>query len=252
MKNALSAFLISLFLCAGNIAPADAGPLVFSGSTTFQKRILEPAQAALQKKTGVTIEIRGVGTIKGIKDLAKGEAAAAIASAPLDVALREAGLAAEEAYREHVIMTDVVVPIVHPMNPVKALTGEQLSGIFTGKITNWKQVGGPDSRIAVVAAPRGSGTRAFIQAVVMKNEDYAENAFVAVTTREQIELLARSQIAIGALSEGFVRMSPGRVKVVKTRPLSRHLSIVTKGEPTDEVLAVIKFLKSAQAKKLFR
>lgn len=134
--NVLIALLAGLLLGMGGIAPTNAGTLVFSGSTTFQKRILEPTQDALHKKTGLTIEIRGVGSIKGLKDLSKGEAAAAMTSVPLDIALREAGLPPDGAFQEHVILNDVVVPIVHPMNPVKALTWEQLSDIYTGKTAN--------------------------------------------------------------------------------------------------------------------
>jgi phosphate transport system substrate-binding protein len=253
MKKVNSVVLVALlFLMGSSFRDAAAGPLIISGSTTFQKRILEPAQAALEKKTGVKIEIRIVGTMKGLKDLIKGEAAAAMVSAPLDIAFRETGVPEEGTYREHVILKDALVPIVHPMNPVKSLTWEQLADINSGKVTNWKTVGGPDQRIVVVVPPRSSGTRKFLQETVMNGEDFAASAFTAVTTLEEIDLVARSAIAIGALSEGFVKMNPGKVKVIRIKPITRQLSIVTKGEPSAELLAVINFLKSAEAKKYFK
>ena len=86
----------------------------------------------------------------------------------------------------------------------------------------------------------------------MNGGDFAGSAFTAVTTREVIDLVAKSPIAIGVLSEGFVKMNPGKVKVVKIKPITRQLSIVTKGEPSRELLAVITFLKSAAAKKYFK
>jgi phosphate transport system substrate-binding protein len=149
-------------------------------------------------------------------------------------------------------LKDVVVPIVHLKNPVKNLTWEQLADINSGKIANWKAVGGPDERIVVVVPPRSSGTRAFLQDTVMNRANFAGGAFTAVTTREEIDLVSQSPIAIGVLSEGFVKMSPGKVKVVKTRPITRQLSIVTKGEPSKEILAIITFLRSAAAKKHFK
>ncbi len=251
-KQSAAVFSVLLFVMVISFG-AEAGPLVISGSTTFQKRVLEPVQAALEKKTGVKIELRGVGTIKGLKDLIKGEAAAAMVSAPLDIAFRETGVPEEGTFQEHVIFKDTLVPIVHPMNTVKTLTWEQVAGINSGKIENWKSVGGPNDRIAVVVPPRSSGTRKFLQEAVMNGGDFAASAFTAVTTREEIDLVARSSIAFGVLSQGFVSLSPGKVKTVKTKkPLVRQLSIVTKGEPSGELLAVINYLKSAEAKKHFK
>ena len=250
-KQNCIAFVALLFLMGSSVRAAD-GPLIISGSTTFQKRILEPVQTALEKKTGTKLEIRGVGTINGLKELIKGEADAAMVSAPLDIALRETGMPEEGTYQEHVILKDVMVPIVHPLNPVKSLTWEQLADIIGGKITNWKTVGGPDQRIVVVIPPRSSGTRKFLQETVMNGGDFERSAFTAVTTREVIDLVAESPLAIGVLSEGFVKMNRGNVKVVKIKPITRQLSIVTKGEPSRELLAVINFLKSAVAKKYFK
>ncbi len=232
--------------------PVLAGPLLLSGSSTMQKLIIEPAQKALEKKTGVMIDSTGPGTIHGVRSLMKGEVAAALASCPLDVAFKETGIPPEGTYREHVIQQDTVVVIVHPGNKVKGLSLAQLAGILTGAITNWKDVGGPDDRIVVVAPPPSSGTRAFVRDAVMQGAEYAGNAYVTVTDREAIDLVAESPISLGMLSEGFVRMNKGKVKVVKTPPLKRQLSIITRDEPPPELKAVIAFLKSKEAKKLFR
>ncbi len=252
MKNLKCIAFVALLIAMGGASRAADGPLIISGSTTFQKRILEPAQAALEKKTGVKIEMRCVGTITGLKDLIKGTAAAAMVSAPLDIAFQETGVPEEGTYKEHVILKDVMVPIVHPMNPVKSLTPQQLADIHSGKISNWKPLGGPDQHIALVIPPRSSGTRKVLQEAVMHGGDFSGSAFTAVTTREEIDLVARSSIAIGFLSEGFVKMNPGKVKVVKSKPVTRQLSIITKGEPSPELLAVISFLKSPAAKKYFK
>lgn len=252
MKNLLFLTLSMLMAAEAAPGPASAGEIVLSGSTTFQKRVLEPSSAAAEKRINATIIARGVGSIKGLKELMKGDAAAALLSVPLEIALKETGAPAEGTYEEHVIMKDTVVPIVHPMNSVKSLTRDQLVDILTGRITNWKQVGGQDSRIVVVAAPRGSGTRKYIQDALMNDANYAEGAFTAVATREEVDIVSRSQVAIGVLSEAFMRGSAAKVKVVKTKPIVRQLSIVTKNTPSPELAALLKFLKSPQAKKLFR
>jgi len=250
MKHILAIIVMMLAMAAPR--PALADPLLLSGSSTVQKLVLEPAQKALEKKTGVMIDCSGPGSINGVKALMKGEVAAATASCPLDVVFQETGIPAEGTYQEHVLQQDSVVAIVHPGNKVKGLTLAQLAAIHSGKITNWKDVGGPDGRIVVVVPPPSSGTRAFIRDTVMQGAAFAENAYVTVTDREAIDIVAKSPIAIGMLSEGFVRMNKGKVKVVKTPPLKRPLSIITRDEPSPELKAVIQFLKSKEAKTLFR
>jgi phosphate transport system substrate-binding protein len=234
------------------VSHAGAGPLTLSGSSTVQKRVLEPAQRTLEKKTGVSIEIAGGGTIRGLKDLIKGEAAAATASCPFDVALQVTGVPPEGTFQEHVIMQDLVVPIVHPSNKVKSLTADQLAGIHDGRIANWKEVSGPDDRIVVVVPPASSGTRAFLQDAVMSGADFAAGAFVTVTDREALDIVAKSPIAVAMLSEGFAKTGGTKVKVVKAPPLKRPLSIITKDEPSAELKAVIRFLQSKEAKNLFK
>ncbi len=241
-----------LLLVLGCSIRSFARPLVISGSTTFQTRIFEPARAAIENKIGVKLEIRGVGTIMGVQELIRGAASAAMVSAPLDMVFRETGVPEEGTYQEHVILKDILVPIVHPKNPIKTLTWQQLADIHSGKITNWKAVGGPDERIVVIVPPKSSGTRKYLQETVMNGSEFTGSAYLALTTREELELVAQSVLAIGFLSEGFVKQNPHKVKAVKIKPITRQLSIVTKGDPSRELMAIINFLKSPAARKYFK
>ncbi len=228
-----------------------AGPLVLSGSSTMQKRILEPAQQALEKKIGVAIEVKGAETIRGIKDLMAGTADAAISDCPLALAFQETGAPSEGTYREHVIAQDQIVAIVNARNKVKKLTREQLAGIHSGKITNWKDVGGADEPIAVVIPPQSSGTRSVIQDSLMDGAAFAANNYVTVTDREALDIVEKSPIAIALLSEGFAKSGKG-LKTVSIPPVKRQLCIITKNEPTENLKKVIEFLQSKAAKKLFK
>ena len=241
--------MILLFAAAGS---ASAGPLVFSGSSTVQKRILEPAQKTLEKKTGVMIDTLGAGTIRGIRDLMAGTAGAAIADCPLALAFEQTGIPTEGTYQEHVIMQDTIVPIVHPKNKVKGLSAAQLADIHSGKIANWKDVGGPNDRIVVVVPPQSSGTRSVIEDALMGGAAFVANAYVTVTDREALDIVAKSPIAIALLSEGFVKMNGKSVRTVKAPPIKRQLTVITKNEPTEDLQKVIKFLQSREAKKLFK
>jgi phosphate transport system substrate-binding protein len=231
---------------------AGAGALLLSGSSTVQKRILEPSQKDLEKKTGVMIEVQGAGTIRGIKDLMSGSAGAAIADCPLELAFQETGIPTEGTYQEHAIMQDMIVAIVNAGNKVKGLTLDQLFAVHSGRITNWKEVGGPDSRILVVVPPTSSGARAVVRDAVMGGADFVANAYVTVTDREAVDIVAKSPIAIAMLSEGFVKTNDKKVKVVKTPPVKCQLSVITKDDPSEDLKKVIKFLQSKEAKKLFK
>jgi len=250
-KQTALAAVILLFI-AGGARTAAAGQVLLSGSTTFQKRVLEPSQKILEKKTGVSCQVIAAGTVRGLKDLMKGEASAAIASCPLAAALLETGIPPEGTYQEHVIMQDQVVAIVNTSNKVKGLTLSQLADIHSGKIANWKEVGGPDDRIVVVVPPASSGTLVFIKDMLMRGAAIAPNAYTTVTDREAIDIVAQSPIAVALLSEGFVKANNKQVKVVKTPAMKRPLSIITRDEPTPDLRAIIKFLKSPEAKKLFK
>jgi phosphate transport system substrate-binding protein len=249
MKTVCGTTVVLLLAFAGSVI---AAPLLFSGSSTAQKRILEPVQKTLEKRTGVAIDIMGAGTIRGIKDLMAGSAGAALSDCPLALAFQETGVPTEGTYQEHVIAQDQIVAIVNRRNKVKKLTGEQLAGIHSGKITNWKEVGGPDERIVVVIPPQSSGTRSVIQDSLLGGGSFVANAYVTVTDREALEIVGKSPIAIAMLSEGFVDRKGKDVKTVSTPQLKRQLCIITKNEPSDDLKKVIKFLQSKEAKRLFK
>ncbi len=245
-----AAGIVMLLLAFAGTAIAD--PLVLSGSSTMQKRIIEPALKALKKKTGVTIDAVGSETIRGIKDLIDGTADAAMSDCPLALAFQETGIPTEGTYREYVIAQDQIVAIVNARNKVKKLTREQLVDIHSGKITNWKEVGGSDNPIAVVIPPQNSGTRQVIQDSLMDGAAFVANAYVTVTDREALDIVAKSPIAIALLSEGFAGKGKGLKVVSTTPPLKRQLCIITKNEPTAGLKRVIEFLQSKEAKRLFK
>jgi phosphate transport system substrate-binding protein len=249
-RSYLLAIITTILLTASG--SSLAGPLLFSGSSTVQKRILEPAQKSLEKRTGVMIDSLGAGTIRGIKDLMAGTAGAAIADCPLSLAFAQTGIPLEGTYQEHVVMQDEIVPIVHPKNKVQKLTTKQLADIHEGKITNWKDVGGPNDRIVVVVPPQSSGTRSVVEDALLGGASVVESAYVTVTDREALDIVAKSPIAIALLSEGFVKMNGKTVKTVKAPPIKRQLTIITKNEPSEDLKKVIKFLQSKEAKKLFK
>lgn len=248
---------ISAVVLAGTGAMAAELPMW--GSTTCQKRFLEPGAEALEKATGVKIKVFGVGTGKGVLALLDGKASVALTSSTLEDSISTAKKAAKEEglpevkvpanIKFHQIAEDVIVPIVHKDNPVAELSYEQLTDLNSGKIKNWKEIGGPDQTVQVVTSHEGSSTREVFQKQVMKKAPYAANAVEVNSTRLELNEVSKNKGGIGAVSVGFYHQNPGNAKIVKTAPITRPLAFITLGDPSPEVQKVIDFFRSAEGKK---
>ena len=134
---------VAIALLATGAVSVQAEEVIVAGSTTCQKRFLEPGNAALQSATGVSVKVRGIGTGKGMLALLDGKAPAAAASSTLKSALGSAKKEAKKSKKSinipdnlqfHQLFLDEIIPIVHKDNPVSSLTWEQLADINTGKI----------------------------------------------------------------------------------------------------------------------
>ncbi len=226
--------------------------LIIPGSTTAQKRVLGPAEKIIKKQTGIAISVLGVGSGNGFKELLTGKAQVAVVSTPLSVLLDQFELADDGSYQEHCVTEDQIVPIVHPSNPVDRLSHRQLAELNTGKIRNWKEVGGDDLPVVVVTSHTHSGTRAMFKQLVMQDAAYIEQARTVRSTHREVDLVAKFKGGIGAVSRSFADMGAGRIKIVRSPEIKRPLCFVTKGKPDHDVAKVLDFLKTPEAQRLFQ
>ncbi|MDB5899103.1 MAG: hypothetical protein JWP41_2705 [Ramlibacter sp.] len=227
---------------------AVADTVRLAGATTVVNVVINPYRAAVEKSTGHTLEVNGNATGKGLVDLSEGKADAAMVSEPMDIALAAAEVAGKKLdgsrLKMHELRKDEIVFIVHPNNPVGKLTHQQLSDIHTGKITNWKQVGGKDMPITVYSDALTGGTRAMIRKVVMGGTDYAPSVRSLTSVSRIAELVPGDESAIGGLGRGFVK-ADGKTRTIDTARIERPLAIVTIGDPQPKVAQVIEALRSA-------
>lgn len=254
--------LLAVFAACSLGDGAAAQTVVFSGSTTVQSRILEPLAEDIRRATGVEIKVEGVGSGNGVKRLTAGEVAAAIVSSPLTSIIKAQNLPDDGTYIQHDLFEDIIVPIVHHQNPVTQLTWEQLSDLYSGKIKSWKEVGGADVKVQVVTSHPESATREVVWELVMgKKVDYARNARIVYATRKEMVMVAEALGAIGAVSEGFVRLyfddarqagDPVEIRTVDVKRISRPLAVVTKGPPSPSVAKVLAYLRTDEARARFR
>lgn len=258
-KNLFSCLLVLLTLFVFT-STSSAEVVKIWGSTTCQKRFLEPGAAALEKATGIKVKVLGVGTGKGMLALLGGKTNVAASSSPLASSIKSAQKEAKKAGKSepvipenimfHEIAKDVIIPIVHKDNPLNSLTFEQLADLHTGKITNWKDVGGPDMPVKIITSHAGSATKAVFQKKVMKKADYVTTATLVKSTRLEINEVSKDKGAIGAVSEGFFKLNPGNAKMIKTDPIQRPLALITIGTPAPEVQKIIDFFRG-EGKEFF-
>ena len=229
--------------------PAAAALVRLHGATTVVDRVVNPGRYAVEKATGHTLDVVGNATGKGLVDLYEKRCDAALVSEPMERAVKAAAAAGRTVDASQlqfaVVATDLIDFVVHPSNPVKALTWDQLRDIHTGKIRNWKEVGGRDAPINVYSDTPTGGTRAMIRAAVMGGQEYAATVQAQVAVKKVADAVAADPNGVGGLGHGFV---DARVRAVETKPLERPLGFVTIGEPSPAVKAVIEAYR-AQAKK---
>ncbi|GAA0698622.1 phosphate ABC transporter substrate-binding protein [Paraclostridium ghonii] len=170
-----------------------------SGSTSVGPLMEKEAEAYKLVEPNVSIEINQLGSSAGIKDAINGVAEIGMSSRDLKDEEKQAGL------KEHKIAVDGIGIITHKNNEVKSLTMDQLKGIYTGKITNWKEVGGKDAPIVVVSREDGSGTRdAFQEIVGYESTDLTKEAQISDGNGNIKSTVAGNENAIGYTSFSYL------------------------------------------------
>jgi phosphate transport system substrate-binding protein len=243
------------------VGTASAEVLEVSGATTMQRRVLEPGAEPLKAATGIELKILGPGTGKGMLALFDGKVPVAAAGEALDDAIASAKAVAAEAGRPvnvpanlvyHQVASDNIVVAVHANNPVKSLTKQQIRDILTGKVQNWKDVGGPDLPIKVYAAAPGQAVRTAVQKGFMDGADYPAGTIDIRTAVEQLKVIAGDPAGIGAMSEPVIKAGPEKVHVVTGAVIPRPLGFVTIGAPGPVAQKMIDYFRSPDGQKQIR
>jgi phosphate transport system substrate-binding protein len=212
MKRNLIYLVIGFFASFGSSASAQK--LVVKGSDTVLPLTQKEAELYMKANKGAGITVVGGGSGVGIASLIDGTTDIAMSSRPIKMdeklKLQEAG----RAYKEVKIAFDALAVVVNPNNKVSQLTREQLEGIYTGKISNWKDVGGDDLKIVVYARETSSGTYEFFKEHVMNRKNYSSSVLNMPATGAIIQSVSQTKGAIGYVGLAYVE------KEVKTLGVS--------------------------------
>lgn len=245
---ALVAAAVLLSGCSGGAGSADQ--VIATGSTTILPIAEVSAEMYRDVEPDVHVLVSGVGSSAGIESVSTGSSDIGTSSRDLKPEEQDYGLV------DTPIAYDAIAVIVHPDNPVKNLTKDQVKAVFQGKIRNWKDVGGEDQPIHLVNRDQASGTREAFSKIVMDSEPFDPNAAVLPGTGQVRAVVADAPGAVGYISFGFVTSSvrtvaidgvePSEASVFSgTYPVQRTLHFFTKGAPVQPAKGYIDYVLSS-------
>jgi phosphate transport system substrate-binding protein len=252
----LAALLVSCVQNTNTTNSTLSGTITEAGSTTVQP-IAEQLRDAFQViYPKVTVTIQGGGTAVGIKSAQDGTVDIGAASRALTDA-EKATLVAT------VIARDGIAVIVNPgQKNISNLTKAQVQDIFSGKITNWKDLGGNDKAIVLVSREEGSGTRTAFQDLILgKDVLIADSAILQSSNGAIRTIVASNPYAISYLSFGYIDNEvkalslegvPATIDNARngTYPAVRPLLFITKTQPTGLVKTFIDFCLSDEGQAI--
>ena len=190
---------------------ALTGTVSTDGSTSMEKVIGALSEAFMEANSKVTVTYNPTGSGTGIQAVQEGRCDIGLSSRALKDEEKASGL------QETVLAYDGIAMIVNPANPVEDLTLEQIADIYTGKITNWSELGGSDSEIVLIGREAGSGTRSGFEEIV-EVKDLCQYRQELSSTGDVIATVAQNPGAIGYASLASVKDTVKAVKVGGVTP----------------------------------
>ncbi len=202
----------------------------------------------------------------GIAALLEGSCDIAQSSRQMKFSERKRLEKAGKRIEETAIAQDAIAIIVNPSNKVKRLTREQIEKIYTGKITNWKQVGGEDRRIIVYARESSSGTYEFFKESVIRYKNHTPAALAMPATGAVIQSVSQTKGAIGYVGFAYLNDKVKALEVSydgkpfvaptlenaknKTYPIVRPLLFYYEKKSMPKVKPFIDFILSTEGQKI--
>ena len=195
----------------GNSSSAANGTVATDGSTSMEKVIGALGEAFMNANSGASFTYNPTGSGSGIKAVLEGRCDIGLSSRDLKDEEKAEGLVGT------VLAYDGIAMIVNPENPVSDLSVEQIADIYTGKITNWKDVGGNDAEIVVIGREAGSGTRDGFESITGTSESCKYRQELT-STGDVIATVASNPDAIGYASLAALKDTVKAVSVGGVAP----------------------------------
>lgn len=216
----------------------DKNKIIISGSDTFDREVFNK-ENEIEEKTGITIYTKNNGLLDGIRELMAGDAYIAMTSSSLEILSKKLKDVDTRVLKEFEIKQVELGFLVHPKNKIDFLTLEQIKKIYTGEITNWKELGGDDAKILILFRGSDSGTEIMLDEA-LGIEYRAKNMKKELNVRKLMSAIHYIPNAITVYAKNSLWNKGELPKELKTdQQLRQKLFLVTKGEPTEAAKKII-------------
>ncbi len=219
------------------------------------------------KNESITIDLKGGGSQIGIQKLIEGKTDIAMSSRTISSAEKEKLKKNNLTIKSSVIAYDAIMVIVHPDNPISKITRENLEKIYTGKIKNWKELGGSDLEIVPYSREKTSGTYEYFKEKILNGNNYSTNLKTTHVTSAIVQSVERKLGGIGYISLAYrsIYIKPLALSFDKGKnyinpnlentknkiyPLSRPLYLLYNSSIKEEKSKLIKFTLSAKGQEI--
>ncbi len=258
--NSIVFFIVLVLTTAvilGCINTENKKTLRIAGSTTLQPIISAAAEEYMKKHPDVLIYVQGGGSGTGIRRVSEESVEIGMSSREI----KEKEYKKTPELKKYAIALDGIAIVVNPDNPLGDLTKEQVKAIFSGKIRNFKDIGGDTREIVVVVRESGSGTRAVFDELIMNGEELTDNALQKPSNGAVKATIATNKNAIGYIGLGYVDESVKALKIngvdantdnVRNGKytISRKLYLITKGDADGIAKEFIEFMLSEEGQRI--
>lgn len=245
---------------AATNAPTEAssgsdlsGSILASGSTALQPLVEQVAEKFMEKNSGVDIQVQGGGSGTGLTQVAEKQVDIGNSDVFAEEKLKDADAEKAKSLVDHQVAVVAIAAVTHPDAGVDSLTKQQLVDIFTGKVTNWKEVGGADQKIQIINRPGSSGTRATFEnfALGTKTEDL-QGSIQEDSSGTVKKMIGETPGAIGYLALSYLDSSVKTLKydgvepsvdnvIAGKYPVWAYEHMYTNGEPNAQVKAFLDY-----------
>jgi phosphate transport system substrate-binding protein len=171
------------------------------------------AETYMKKNANTSITVTGGGSGVGISALLSGTTDIAQSSRKMKIEEKQKMIDSGKAVKEVIIAKDALSVIVNPGNKVSQLTREQIEAIYTGKIVNWKEVGGDDMGIIIYSRETSSGTYEFFKEHVLNKKNFAASSLLMPATGAIVQSVSQTKGAIGYVGLAYADKSVKSLKV---------------------------------------
>lgn len=261
MKTFMKILVAGLLLISATGLFAAKNSITMSGSTTVLPVAQKCAEAFMDINPKVNISVRGGGSGVGIASLiAK---SVDIGNSSRAIKDKELATAKQKGVNPvgNIIALDGLAVVVHAQNPMTEITIKTLKDIYTGKITNWKALGGPDREIVVVSRDVASGTFEVFKEKVLGGDKTKEDALMLASNKAVAATVQETPGSVGYIGLGYMSEGVKALKVQGVMPsnktvqdgtykLARPLYMYTNGAPKGFVKEYIDFILSVSGQKL--